>query len=217
MMKWLDFTNKRNQNDPDIIWKASSMHHPMFGMFYQDYEAIIADFLPRMQRNSQDVYFNGHEHLLNYANIPAQVDVNQFTTPAAEQRSKIADDDHFYGCQDKSTWYPRGGAEAATRKAEFFKGEKFHQFTIGASGRPHYDLCQSGLDDTKGEFSFADSKHHGFALVTVTPQEFNVKIKGFEYIHHRDKNLLRKAIDFFSDGTYKPKDLFEVTIKRQAD
>ena len=34
MMQWLDKTNKRNLNDPSIIWKASSMHHPMFGMFY---------------------------------------------------------------------------------------------------------------------------------------------------------------------------------------
>ena len=34
MIKWLDEKIAANEKDSDIIWKASSMHHPMFGMFY---------------------------------------------------------------------------------------------------------------------------------------------------------------------------------------
>ena len=31
MMKWID---KVTQYDPKVLWKASSMHHPMFGLHY---------------------------------------------------------------------------------------------------------------------------------------------------------------------------------------
>ena len=49
--------------------------------------------------------------------------------------------------------------------------------------------------------------------MTVTTKEFNVKIKGFEYIHNRDKSLFRKAKDLINN-TYTPIDLYEVSIKR---
>lgn len=47
------------------------MHHMMFGLWYYDYGAIIEDFLPLM-KNGYDIFFNGHEHQLNYAYTPAQ-------------------------------------------------------------------------------------------------------------------------------------------------
>jgi len=50
------------------------MHHPMFGLHYDDYQSIIDDFLPLAKQNKQDVYFNGHEHLQNYGNNPYQAD-----------------------------------------------------------------------------------------------------------------------------------------------
>jgi hypothetical protein len=45
------------------------MHHPMFGAFYQDYHAIINDFLPLIEKNNFDIFFNGHEHLNAYASV----------------------------------------------------------------------------------------------------------------------------------------------------
>jgi len=45
------------------------MHHPMFGLHYDDYGSIIKDFLPIIDKYDFDVYFNGHEHLLNYATV----------------------------------------------------------------------------------------------------------------------------------------------------
>jgi hypothetical protein len=49
MMKWISSTFDNMKNDKSIAWKATSMHHPMFGIFYQDYHAIINDYLPRLQ------------------------------------------------------------------------------------------------------------------------------------------------------------------------
>jgi hypothetical protein len=48
-MKWITTTFDNMKNDKSIAWKATSMHHPMFGIFYQDYHAIINDYLPRLQ------------------------------------------------------------------------------------------------------------------------------------------------------------------------
>lgn len=45
------------------------MHHPMFGIFYQDYHAIVNDFMPRIQEHNYDIFFNGHEHLNAYASL----------------------------------------------------------------------------------------------------------------------------------------------------
>jgi len=70
MMKWLDETMLRQSLNPEIIWKASSMHHPMFGVHYLDYDSIISDFLPRLKEANYDVYLNGHEHTMNYATTP---------------------------------------------------------------------------------------------------------------------------------------------------
>jgi hypothetical protein len=39
------------------------MHHPMFGVFNDDYQSIIDHYLPLAQENQFDVFFNGHEHL----------------------------------------------------------------------------------------------------------------------------------------------------------
>ena len=41
----------------------------MFGIFYQDYHAIIDDYLPRIEANGFDAYFDGHEHLNAYASV----------------------------------------------------------------------------------------------------------------------------------------------------
>ena len=50
MMKWIDNVLNVQSKDKKIAWKATAMHHPMFGTFYQDYHAIVNDFLPRINR-----------------------------------------------------------------------------------------------------------------------------------------------------------------------
>ena len=69
MMNWISKTLEDLYNDKNIAWKATSMHHPMFGIFYQDYHAIINDYLPRLSHNGFDAFFNGHEHLNAYASV----------------------------------------------------------------------------------------------------------------------------------------------------
>ena len=46
MMAWINDTLDKQKEDKSIIWKASAMHHPMFGLHYDDYESIITDYLP---------------------------------------------------------------------------------------------------------------------------------------------------------------------------
>lgn len=48
MMHWIAKTFDSLYNDKSVAWKATAMHHPMFGIFYQDYHAIINDYLPRL-------------------------------------------------------------------------------------------------------------------------------------------------------------------------
>lgn len=60
----------KQENDSSIIWKATSLHHPTFGLHYPDSSMLKNDYLTKLKSNNYDVYFNGHEHLLNHAAIP---------------------------------------------------------------------------------------------------------------------------------------------------
>ena len=62
-MEWIKKTMKEHSEDEKIVWKASNMHHPMFGLHYDDYKSIIEDFKPHLVEHGYDIYFNGHEHL----------------------------------------------------------------------------------------------------------------------------------------------------------
>ena len=81
-------------------------------------------------------------------------------------------------CWSSREWFPQGGSAELNRKVEAFKGDLIHQFTIGASGKHSYDLCQSQYEKSQGDFKYAENNILGFALVTVTPEEFNIKYKG---------------------------------------
>ena len=65
-MEWIKKTMEEQSNDDKIIWKASNMHHPMFGLHYPDYKSIIEDFMPLLEEHGYDIYFNGHEHFQAY-------------------------------------------------------------------------------------------------------------------------------------------------------
>jgi hypothetical protein len=46
----------------------------MFGKWYTDMDHLTADYLPILLDHKFDLYLNGHEHDLEYANYP----YNQF-------------------------------------------------------------------------------------------------------------------------------------------
>jgi len=69
-MEWIKKTLEEQSKDEKIIWKASNMHHPMFGLNHDDYQSIIDDFKPLIESHGYDVYFNGHEHLQHYGYTP---------------------------------------------------------------------------------------------------------------------------------------------------
>jgi len=56
--------------DDSIVWKASVQHHSLWGKWYVDYTHIIDSYFPMLTEYKFDVYFNGHEHTLDYAYYP---------------------------------------------------------------------------------------------------------------------------------------------------
>ena len=66
-----------NDKDASIIWKASVMHHMMFGLHYGDYTEIVDKLLPLAQRYKYDLFINGHEHQMNYAYVEGDKQVHQ--------------------------------------------------------------------------------------------------------------------------------------------
>lgn len=164
MMAWIKDTLKAQKEDDKVIWKASNMHHPMFALHYLDYSAIITDFLPLIQDAGYDIFFNGHEHLLNYGR--PKKGASPFPV---EQTENFGDN-----CTSHGEFFPNGDT---SRKVVFNQGDDVHQFTIGASGRDTYKMCQSRLDNTAGSFDYAQNMYNGFALVKVTDKEFTVTIK----------------------------------------
>jgi hypothetical protein len=80
MMTWLPTELQKQSNDPSIAWKASLMHHPMYGCHSDsDYSHILKEFLPLIQKNHYDVYFNGHEHQMSYAQTTSKMaEMNTF-------------------------------------------------------------------------------------------------------------------------------------------
>jgi len=53
-----------------MIWKATALHHPMWGKWYPDFTNIVANYLPMLLDHKFDVYLNGHEHVIAYATYP---------------------------------------------------------------------------------------------------------------------------------------------------
>lgn len=75
MLKEMRKAMKKQDKDDKLIWKGSVMHHMMFGLHYTDYGAIIDEFLPLMKKHNYDLFFNGHEHQMNYAYTPTDIDL----------------------------------------------------------------------------------------------------------------------------------------------
>ena len=70
MYNWINETLSQWSKDPNIIWKASIQHHPMFSKWWADYLDITQNLMPMLMDYKVDFYLNGHEHDLTYAFYP---------------------------------------------------------------------------------------------------------------------------------------------------
>lgn len=154
------------------------MHHPTFGLHYPDSSMLKNDYLAKLRSNNYDVYFNGHEHLLNHAAIPLG---------EVEEQPNVFEnmwDEQSPGCLEDLELFPNAtdsiketiDANSTLRTLDSQKGEYLHQFTLGASGQETYQLCQENLGATMGRFNYASNAHNGFGLATVFEDEFRIEI-----------------------------------------
>ena len=68
--EWINQTMQEWDKDESIVWRATALHHPMWGKWYPDFANIVSNYLPLLQEFNFDVYLNGHEHVLSYAYYP---------------------------------------------------------------------------------------------------------------------------------------------------
>lgn len=73
MLKWVEDEMKKLKSDSKSIWKATTAHHPMWGIHESDIMHIADSLLPWMKDSKFDAYFAGHEHITNYAVSPDKV------------------------------------------------------------------------------------------------------------------------------------------------
>lgn len=65
--EWLNKTMNEWAKDDSIVWKATVLHHPMWGKWYPDFQNIVSNYLPLLQEFKFDLYLNGHEHVVSFA------------------------------------------------------------------------------------------------------------------------------------------------------
>lgn len=96
--------------DSKIVFKGVVLHHPMFGLYYNDYMVLVNRFLPKCRKFGYDLYISGLEHQLNYATFPMD---NKGTGRTG--RKIEADIDKNDTCYKRSEFFPENGIEAKTR------------------------------------------------------------------------------------------------------
>jgi len=75
MFDWIEATLTDWDSDEKMVWKATALHHPMWGKTNPDFANIVTNFLPMLMDHKVDLYLNGHEHMIQYAHYPySQVD-----------------------------------------------------------------------------------------------------------------------------------------------
>ena len=100
-------------------------------MHYDDTETIVTNLMPLLKQHNYDVYFNGHEHLLNYAHAPDDL----FKEPTYETEiiswyEKIMNliyDKDKKTCHNNFEFFPNlDPKDPSPRKAVFNQGDKLH-------------------------------------------------------------------------------------------
>jgi predicted phosphodiesterase len=137
-MEWIKKMMVSYKQNNKMVWKATTMHHLMFGLKYSEYSSIIEQFLPFFMENGFDVFINGHEHDMSYSNIPS--DPLTFFKNYRQFRVSTQDDCHY-----SQEWFPQNGLEKTARQVAYRKGDKIHQLTFGLSGRSGYEMCSNIL------------------------------------------------------------------------
>ena len=46
---WINQTMQAWDQDPSIVWRATVLHHPMWGKWYPDFANIVDNYLPLLQ------------------------------------------------------------------------------------------------------------------------------------------------------------------------
>lgn len=120
------------------------MHHMMFGLWYSDYGTIIDEFLPIIKEDGYDLFFNGHEHHLNYAFTPSK-ELLKYSIPWYKLWSR---NDEV--CHENMEIFPLNGTEKESRHIITEHGDRINQLTIGGSGQPLYKICDTHVKSSLG-------------------------------------------------------------------
>ena len=150
MMRWIKKTLHTQSRDPNIAWKVSFDHHPLYGIDNNDYSEIIHLFLPEIMEHKYDVFFNGHEHMTSYAQAPKKTKNGQDgqKTWWDQMNNKVG-----ATCDTNLEIFPNSQEYNPPKFVSFEQGEAFHQVTIGNSGREFGDICTDF--QSSGNFYYA--------------------------------------------------------------
>lgn len=178
MFDWTIETMDSHAKDSKIIFKAVVLHHPMFGLYYDDYMVLVNRFLPKLRKFGYDLYITGLEHQLNYATFP----LDDIGTGRTGKKMEIGIDDNTT-CYKRSEFFPENGPETKDRFYTSSQGEFVNQLTVGASGKTTFPICAWNMQRSHGKFIYGESLLNGYALVHVTKHAIDVKMYGVRYLN----------------------------------
>ena len=151
---WLEKKLKKNSKDNSVAWLGVVIHHPVL----RD-ASLKKDLLPLLQKYKVDFSLVGHKHQFEYANFGYDEKVRF----PSKNRGPILDD-----CKGKKEIL-----NTKSREQIFNKGEKFHQFMVGGSGRKLREVCP--YKDQDGKVYFQNVENYGLASMEVDSHHFTVK------------------------------------------
>lgn len=143
---WIKQTMEEWDKDPNMIWKLTALHHPLWGKWYIDYVPLVKNYLPLLMKHKFDVFLCGHEHTTVHAFYPYdQVSQHQIKEESEQQTHSLKD----VQCDHEITL--RFDDKYTNRV--FTKGEVLTQITTGTTGNDKYPICPRV--PSMGRFSFA--------------------------------------------------------------
>ncbi|CAI2372687.1 unnamed protein product [Moneuplotes crassus] len=154
--QWLENKLKKYSKDPDVAWLGIAGHHPTIRE-----ASLKQDLLPLVQKYKVDFYLTGHKHQFDYTNIGYDEGIR---FPGSD-RGPVLDD-----CDGKIV---KEIMNTESRDQYFKKGEKLHQFMIGASGKKLRKICP--YKDQDGHVYIQNVENSGLAIFEVDSKHFNVK------------------------------------------